>query len=80
VTRLEEAVWAAAYVMELFSVDDHGGHPMCSSAVRRADEVVMCLRKTVSNSGRLHSDDWLERERVGADVPLYRAPEAPEEA
>lgn len=66
-TRLEEAVWAAAYVSTMEMVSRH--QPMTRGdlhtiAVREADCIIMAMRRTVDNCrGRLHDEDQLERER-----------------
>ena len=79
-TRLEEAVWAAQYVHMLEIAFKH--KPMTrvdlhAVAVQEADAVIMAMRRGVEYRGeRLHEEDQLERERVGADVPLYRGKSA----
>jgi hypothetical protein len=63
-TRLEEAVWAAAYVHVMYAlevpmtrVDAH------KRAADEADFVVLAMRRAVGYVGRLHHDQALEDER-----------------
>lgn len=81
-TRLEQAIWAVAYTATMCE----GGPPhknpppiMVRDAICRADRTVLIMRETVKRVGRLHIDDQLERERVGANEPLYREPALPSE-
>jgi len=76
-TRLEEAVWAAAYVQHTAALYAHGfaGTRVDThkEAVHEADTTVMSMRRASGYAGRLHYDQTLEEERLPKE-PLYRMP------